>query len=458
MKRQRPARVKPELDAAPMAPEAQESVFAFGAEVFYGGAMRCRSIQLLVIAVGVLVLPQRAPAPLIYAPGEGWRYEKVPTTLPAELKLRWRIPIGEGFASPVVAGGTSAGRVFYSDLQGGQEVVHAVEAATGKELWQTPLDKVFKDDWGQGPRCTPVRDGPRLFAQSCRGELQCLNSATGQVLWRKNYVQDFGAVFMGETGPAAGATRHGNTGSPLVEGDHLIAQVGGLKGAGLVCFDKARGEVIWKSQNDIAGNAAPVIATLRGVRQVISFTALGLIGVDAGDGTLLWRVPLTTRLGRHVTTPVVVEDLVIVGSYQLGLVAVKVTKDGANFKAEPAWISKELASNFASPVAAGGYVYGVGPRQNVYCAEARTGKAAWSQTGLLRASGDRAFASFIVMGRNILMLNDGGELILFAANPARYEEAGRVQVCGVTWCSPAYADGSLYLRDAKNLLCLDLAP
>ena len=383
--------------------------------------------------------------------------EKGPTTLPAEITPRWRIPIGEGFASPVVAGGAAAGRVFYSDLQGDQEVMHAVEAATGQELWQTPLDKVFKDDWGQGPRCTPVLDSQRVFAQSCRGELRCLSAGTGQVLWRTNYAQDFGAIFMGETGPAAGATRHGNTGPPVVEGGHLIAQVGGLKGAGLVCFDKASGKVVWKSQNDTAGNAAPVIATLGGVRQVISFTALGLIGVDAGDGALLWRVPLNTRLGRHVITPVVVDDLVIVGSYQLGLVAVKVSRDGANFKAEPAWTSKEAATNFASPVATGGYLYGLGPRQGVYCVEARTGRIAWSQTGLVRGAGERAFATFIVLGKNILMLTDGGELILFAANPARFEAAGRVQVCGATWSSPAYADGSLYLRDAKTLLCLELA-
>jgi outer membrane protein assembly factor BamB len=384
--------------------------------------------------------------------------DKVPISLPAEIQPRWRIPIGEGFSSPVVSGGASAGRVFYSDLQGGKEVVHAVEAATGKEVWQTLLDNGFKDDWGQGPRCTPVVDGPRVFAQSCRGELQCLSAGAGQVLWRKNYVQDFGAVFMGETGPAAGATRHGNTGPPVVDGGHLIAQAGGLQGAGLVCFNKTSGAVVWKSQNDTAGNAAPVLATFGGVRQVISFTALGLIGVDAGDGTLLWRVPLNTRLGRHVTTPVVVDDFVIVGSYQLGLVAVNVTRDGVNFKAEPAWTSKELATNFACPVAAGGYVYGVGPRQGVYCVEARTGQIAWSQTGLIRAAGDRAFASFLVMGQNILMLTDGGELVLFAANPARFEVAGRAQACGATWCSPAYADGRLYLRDARNLLCLDLAP
>ena len=59
---------------------------------------------------------------------------------------------------------------------------------------------------------------------------------------------------------------------------------------------------------------------------------------------------------------------------------------------------------------------------------------------------------------NQLCLTDGGELVLFAADPAQFEVAGRTQACGVTWCSPAYADGRLYLRDAKTLFCLDLAP
>ena len=340
----------------------------------------------------------------------------------------------------------------------GKVVVHAVDATSGQELWRTPLDDAFKDDWGQGPRCTPVVDGVRLFAQSCRGELRCLSIDAGAVLWTKNYVRDFGAVFMGETGPAAGATRHGNTGAPLIDGEHLIAQAGGLSGSSLVCLNKASGELIWKSQDDTAGNAAPIIATLGGVRQVISFTALGLIGVDPSDGRLLWRMPLKTRLGRHVTTPVVVDEFVIVGSHQLGLVGVKVTKDGTGFKAELAWTNREATTNFASPVAADGYVYGVGSPKNVYCVDGRNGQVVWSETGLLGASGERAFGGFLVMGRNVLMLADSGELILFAADPSRFGAVGRAQVCGVTWCSPAYADGALYLRDGKALLRLDLVP
>jgi outer membrane protein assembly factor BamB len=275
-------------------------------------------------------------------------------------------------------------------------------------------------------------------------------------VWRRNYVEDFGAIFMGETGPASGATRHGNTGSPLVDGQHLIVQAGGRPGAGVVCLEKSTGKVVWTSQDDTAGNAAPILAFLGGVRQVISFTASGLVGLNAGDGTLLWRVPLDTRLGRHVTTPVVVGERVLVGSYRLGLVAVKVTRDAGDFKAEIAWTRKDLATNFSSPVAVDGYVYGVGPNQNVYCVKAADGELAWSQEKLIQGGGERAFASFLVMGQNLLMLSDGGELILFASKPAGFEWISRAQACGVTWCSPAYVNGRLYLRDARALFCLQL--
>lgn len=384
--------------------------------------------------------------------------ERLPTNLPPELKLRWQIPAGPGYSSPVVAGGPAGRRVFYSDLQDDREVLHAVDAATGEGVWHTPVDAAFKDDWGVGPRCTPVVDGDRVFAQSCRGELQCLRTGTGARMWSRNYVRDFGAVFMGETGPAAGATRHGNTGSPLVDGEHLIVQAGGRPGASLVCLQKITGEVVWKSQDDTAGNAAPILAMLGGVRQVISFTAEALVSVQATDGTLLWRVPLATRLGRHIMTPVVIGDRVFAGSYQLGLVAIEVRRDGEVFHAERVWTRKELAPNFACPIAIGSRLFGVAPEPSVYAADPTTGDTVWSQTGLLRASGERAFASFLALGENVLMLSDRGELVLFEARPARFEAIARTQACGVTWCSPAHADGHLYVRDAKTLFCFDLLP
>jgi outer membrane protein assembly factor BamB len=374
--------------------------------------------------------------------------QPVPETLPTEPKVIWRVPVGGGFASPVLSGG----RVFHLDDQRGTEVAHAVDAATGKELWSAKIFSSHEDGFGVGPRCTPVADGDKVFVQSAKGEFQCLEATTGRVVWRSNFVDDFGAIYIGEKGPAAGASRHGATGSPVIDGENIIAQVGSAQGACIVAFKKATGEVVWKSENDQTAYAAPIVATIAGARQFISFTSEALIGLDPATGKLLWRRPAVTRLGRNVTTPNVWRDLVLVASHQLGLVATRVTKDGAS----EAWVNKKMTINFSSPVVVGDHLYGLGPTKNLVCIDASTGTVVWEQAALTHTDANRAEAGFLVMGRNILTLNDGGELILFAADPNGYKELGRTQACGLTWCNPAYANGRLYLRDAKELVCLEL--
>jgi len=374
--------------------------------------------------------------------------EPVPLTLPAEPKTVWRLPIGDGFASPVVQGG----RVFYLDNQDATEVAHAADAATGKELWSAKIFSSHQDGFGTGPRTTPVADGDKVFVQSAKGEFQCLEAATGKVVWRKNFVDDFGAIYIGEKGTAAGASRHGATGSPLIDGENILVQVGSTTGASIVAFKKATGEVVWKSQSDQTAYAAPFIATFGGVRQFLSFTSEALIALDPANGALLWRVPAVTRLGRNVTTPSVWKDLVFVASHQLGLVATRVTKDGPS----EAWVDKKMTINFSSPVVVGDHLYGLGPAKNLVCIDAATGKVAWDQPGFTQTDAGRAEAGFLVAGKNILVLADSGELILFAADPAGYKELGRTQACGKTWCNPAYVGGRLFLRDAKELICLDL--
>ncbi len=392
----------------------------------------------------------------------------IPDKLPASPKVLWHVPLGNGLASPVVAGG----RVFYLDHQDGKEVVHGADAATGKEQWSAPLDEVHKDSQSTpGPRCTPSSDGQRVYAQSCRGELQCLNAADGKVIWRTNYVKDFGAVFIGEKGTAEGASRHGYNGSPLIDGDHLIAEVGGKDAdgkGGVVCFDKLTGKVIWKSPAMMPGYAAPVLTTIAGAPQVVCFMADAVVGIGRSDGKLLWSFPVKTRLARHVTTPVIAGDLVLVASHQVGLLAVKVTRSpergdaGAavvsTFQAEKAWLLKEAMINFASPVAEGGALYGVGPAKNLICIDIATGKQNWSKDGFFAGGAGSAWAGILVMGGNLLILTDNGELVLAAADPKQYRELGRVQVAGTNWCIPAYADGKLYLRDARELYCVQLMP
>ncbi len=379
----------------------------------------------------------------------------VPQTLPAECEVIWQVRIGIGFGSPVV----SRQKVFYLDHQQGKEVVHAADAGTGKELWSAPLDEVFKDHQSPpGPRTTPVADGDRVYVQSCRGEFRCLRAAGGKPIWRVNFVKDFAALFIGEKGSATGASRHGYTGPAVVDGQRIIVGVGGRDGASVVCFDKLNGRVIWKSQNDVPGYSGPVIATIAGVKQVVSFTSEAVIGLDAGDGGLLWRLPVRTAFGRHVTTPVVAGDMVLVASHQAGLIGIRLSRQGAALRAERAWVAKASAINFSSPVAVGNFLYGIGRSNTLFCADVRTGENAWARRGFFSGMVRRGYASFVVMKDNILVLTEGGQLLLIAADPKQCRLIGKVKVCGRNWCSPAYADGRLFLRDERELRCLQLLP
>jgi len=334
-----------------------------------------------------------------------------------------------------------------------------LDLADAKEIWHGDIDETFADAQSSpGPRCTPTVDGDRVYVQSCRGELRCMETADGRLLWHANYVTDFGAVVMGENGNSQGASRHGYSASPVVDGAALFALVGGKDGAAVVAFEKRTGRVLWKSQNDEPAYAAPVIATIGGVKQLVAFTVDGAVGLALEDGGLLWRIPLKTSSGRHVTTPVVVDDMVLVASHEIGMAGIKVTRNSDGWQAAQAWRSRESAVNFSSPVAAGNYCFGLGPNKNLFCTEIKTGRQAWSKEGYINGGAERSHASFIAMGENILTLTDGGQLVLFSAKPEAFKEIGQAQVCGKNWCNPAYADGKLYLRDGRELVCVDLLP
>lgn len=379
-------------------------------------------------------------------------------TLPETPKVLWRAGVGDGLASPVVSGGY----LLHLDAEGGKEMVRLLRRADGAAVWSAELDDTFHDTQGpDGPRNTPIIDGDRVYAVSCRGQLSCFNLADGSKVWGVNYTNDFGARFIGETGNAPGASRHGNNGSPLIDGSRLYACVGGANGAGVVCFDKTNGKTLWKSQDDQAAYAPPVILTVAGVRQLICFTVEGLISLDPETGALHWRIPIKTAFARHVTTPVAFGDTVVVSSHQGGMHGVKVSATDSGLKAEVAWISKEAAMNFSSPVAVGEHLYGLGPRKNLVCVEIKTGKLKWSADGVITSSADKAHAGFVVLGKNILCLTDRGLAALFEANPEAYVEKGQTQICGQNWCNPAYADGVLYARDGfkRGLLqAVRLAP
>jgi outer membrane protein assembly factor BamB len=376
--------------------------------------------------------------------------EHLPDSLPASLKPVWKLEIGGGFSSPVVA----SGKLVYLDARDGKEEAHAIETSSGREIWHTGYAEVFEDEWGPGPRSTPTMDGDRVYVQSCDGEFRCLNLADGKTIWRVNFDKDFGVKFLGSKANEGTATRRGNDGSCLVDGNYVFVPVGG-DGASLVCFDKLKGQVVWKSQKDEAAYSSPVMATIGGIRQVVYFSADALMGIEASTGKLLWRVPLKTNAKRHASTPVIRADSVMVNSHTFGLISFKIASDGSGQSALRGWMNPELKINVATPVMAGDFLYCQGSGKDFVCVDAATGKQEWSRNGF----GEK-YDSAITDGKELLILTDSGELVLIACDGSAYKELGRTQACGKTWSHPAFSNGKLFVREGLTsgwkLSCFDL--
>lgn len=374
-----------------------------------------------------------------------------PAALPKELRPVWKIPVGGGHSSPVVADG----KLIYLDENGSREIAHCLDARTGQEIWQLDYADVFGDEWGAGPRSTPIIDGDRVYVQACNGEFRCLRLTDGKPLWSTSFEKDFAVKFLGRKANDGTATRRGNNGSGVIDGGRLILPVGSTSGASLVCFDKLTGKVLWKSGDDEAAYSSFMMATLAGVRQVVAFTAEALLGADVETGSILWRVPLKTNAKRHAASPVIMGDRVIVNSHTIGLVCFEIIRDAGGLKAAQVWANRDLKINLATPVVVDAFLYSQGADRDYVCVDARTGEVKWKQPGF--GSGKKDYASTLVAGGRLLVLTEDGQLLLLAANPAKYTELGRLQVCGSTWSFPAMVGDKLFVRDGRNLICLDLA-
>lgn len=378
------------------------------------------------------------------------------TALPKEAKTLWSIPIGNGQASPVVAGG----KLIYLDEQKDQEVAHAVDLKTGKELWHTAVgeSEAFSNAYGTGPRCTPLVDGDRVYTQTCRGEFRCLALADGKVLWQTSFDKDWDAPFLGnnnkskEAGETA-ARRHGNNGSPVVDGDRIFVPVGSPTKGTLVAFDKKSGKVLWTAGRENTAYSSLMVATLAGVRQVVHLTGDSLMGVDVASGKILWQTPVKTGAKRHVLTPLLADDSVTISSSSVGLTKFSVLKDSGGLKLEPAWKNDQVKITLATPVLVNGHLYGLGTggsKTEFICVDFKTGAVKWSHAGF------NDYAAVIAVGDKLLVQDMNGTMLLLKASPEKFEELGRIQVCGNTWSHPALADGKLYQRDKKQLFALEI--
>jgi outer membrane protein assembly factor BamB len=356
-------------------------------------------------------------------------------------KVVWRKQVGQGFAGPAVVGN----RVLLFHRVGNEEVLESLDAATGNGVWRYAYPSRYRDDFGfdEGPRAVPVISGGIVYTFGAEGQLHAVDLEKGTRVWSEDTMKRFGVPkgFFGAGG------------SPLVEGPRVIANVGGDK-AGLVAFDAKTGKVAWTATDDDASYSSGIAATIGGRRSAVFLTRDSLLGVDPANGSVQFQRRWLARQAASVNaaTPIVVGDEIFV-SAEYGPGAGVLRVNGSQLT--DVWASDDVLSNhYATSVFYQGHLYGYHGRQefgpSLRAVEFKTGTVKWSQDQF-RAG------SILLAGDRLLVIREGGELILAPATPKAFQPIARAQILsGVLRPYPALADGRLYVRNENTLLCLDL--
>ena len=369
---------------------------------------------------------------------DGFVSAALPAEWPEALKKRWEIPAGNGHASPVVSGD----RVVVIARAGDQEIVRALDVASGKEVWRATYPAPFivnpaAQSHGPGPKSTPAIAGGRVFTFGIGGILSAFDLASGRLIWRI-------------PAPAV-LPQYGTATSPLVDGNSVIVHVGGEENGALTSFDAATGKPRWQWTGDGPGYGSPIIATLGGVRQVIAQTQKLLVGLNATNGAMLWQLPFTTDFDQNAFTPIVFQDLVINAGLDQPLSAIRPKLDGGKWIAETVWTNLQSPMFMSSPVLIGGTIYGLTLRSKgqFVAIDAASGRTLWNTQG---REGENA--SMLGSRSWLLASTTEGHLVVARPNPQEYEEVRRYRIAdSAVWAHLAIAGRSVIVKDVDKVIC-----
>lgn len=404
-----------------------------------------------------------------------YRESGVIDAIPEEgLKVKWRVPVSGGYSGPAVANG----RVFVTDYlsesneisnnpgarqdRQGKERVLAFDAETGKKLWEYAYDRPYSISYAVGPRCTPTVDGELLYWMGAEGDLVCLQVETGELVWRRSLVDDFGAEI-----PIWGCAGH-----PLVDGDLLYIMVGG-EGQGVVALNKRSGEVQWKALNTRMGYAPPSIIEAAGTRQLIIYHPEGVTSLNPKDGKQYWEVAIEPAYEMSIARPVVDGNHMYASG--IGNQSVMIELDQSQPGATALWHGEPKTSVYSgtsTPVFVDGIVYGsdcnVG---SLMAVDAKNGDRLWTtfeatvpdETRFIKHG--TAFVTRLGESDRYLLFSEVGDLLVAKMTKAGFESLGRFHVLDptseafgreVAWTHPAYAQQTGFFRNDKELVAVDL--
>lgn len=358
----------------------------------------------------------------------------------------WRVAGGVGMSGLAISGS----RVYTMVQKAERQWIVCLDAKTGKGIWETDLAPEYRNAMGDGPRGTPAVTGDVVFTFTGEGILAALKTADGSLVWKKDLVKELGGVI----------ADYGMACSPLVVDGRVIVTVGAPQ-ATVVALNGKTGDVAWTSgEESPAGYSSPTILKVAGQQQLVVFHGAGGFGLDPATGKKFWDHAYETNFSCNIATPLAVEGGIFLSAGENhGSILLSLKPRDGKFEVGEVWSSQGaksvLRNEWQTSILLDGYLYGfdnvggAGPITHFTCIDAKNGARKWQQVrfgkGNLIAADGKLFLSTML-----------GELIVVKANPSKYEELGRKTVVGKTRQAPALAGGLLYLRDDREIVCLDV--
>lgn len=345
----------------------------------------------------------------------------------------WERALGPGYSSIV----SEDGRLYTMFRSGEDEVVLALEAATGATVWEHRTQEVRG---GEPPNSTPVVAGDRVYALGVSGRLAALEKGSGKLAWSHELLQEYGAK----------RPQYGYAASPLVHAGSLILPVGG-RDHGVAAFALADGALLWHAHDLEEVYASPLLIEVEGEPQVAVLGAGRLVGLSPATGELLWSEPIEGD--QNIATPVWCSDgLLCVTAGPKGSVGLRLRKVDGETTVERVWENEDLRIGQTTVVRAGDYLYGSTGDDPYFVTAIRaaTGEVVWRQEGL-------SLANALFADGKVLLLDYEGVLGLAVARPAAWELRSTVKLLErEAFTTPTLDGRNLYLRDQVRIVALDL--
>ena len=363
-----------------------------------------------------------------------------PAAWPASYAQQWKVDLGEGYSSPVIA----AGRVFVHSRKDPRELVTAIEAKTGAVAWQQEYGAAFNKNgyavkMGKGPNATPLVAGGRVYTIGASGHVHAWDAATGKSLWTRDFspLVDTSKLFCGTSA------------SPVLAGTNVIVQVGSDVLGGIVtALDPASGATKWEWKGEGPGYATPVLFDRGGTQHLAIVTNKSLVGLDAASGKQLWSAPFPDEWHENIVTPLWTGTALIVSGIRQGTHAYRISAQ-APWTATQIWKNADVTMYMSSPVQGDGLVYALSAKRKgqFVAMDAATGAVKWSTEG---RDGDNA--ALLLAPKHVLFMTNTGALVVARRSATAFELERKYEVASSeTWATPIVMGNDLIVRDANSL-------